>query len=251
MFAMSLALFCTVMAMVCSFVDSKRFLTSCSAVEVTIKDKFEFVNKADVENYLSRYYGSYIGQRLDSVELARIESMLDRQSAVLKSEAWTTRDGVLHISITQREPVVRFQNGSHGFYADDRGYIFPLQGNYTSLVPVIDGKLPISAGEGFKGELSNEKEKAWVSGVLDMVRYMQRSRSWSDNIVQMHVDSAGDLVLIPRKGRERFIFGSPHDFEAKFARMAKYYEFIKPSKEEGYYRSVNVKYNGQVICREK
>ena len=251
LFIAVVAVFTAVMALICSFVQGKRFVTTCSSVDVRIKDRFEFVKKTDVEEYLNRYYGSYVGQRLDSVDLVRIESMLDRQSAVLKSEAWTTRDGVLHIEISQREPVVRFQKGGYGFYADDRGFIFPLQSNYTSLVPVVDGNLPLTVETGFKGEPATDGEKNWVSGILEMVRFMQHSRTWAESIVQMHVDSRGDLILIPREGKERFIFGYPSEIPAKFARMEEYYRYIKPSKPEGFYSSVNVKYNGQVICREK
>ena len=231
--------------------SAQRSKVLCNALDVQIKDAWEFVTPEDIRGFLDRNYGVYIGVRLDSLDLAGIERMLENKSIVMKSEAWTTRDGILHIEISQREPIVRFQNGSYGFYADDRGFIFPLQSNYTSLVPVIDGNLPLKVEEEFKGEPSGEREKDWIAGVLEMVRFMQRSRTWAENIVQIHADSRGDLVLVPREGQERFIFGYPSDIPAKFTRMEEYYRYIKPSKPEGFYTSVNVKYNGQVICREK
>jgi len=249
-FTFALLAFAAVMALIYRSASSKRYLETCSGVDVVIEDEFKFVNKSDVETYLNQYYGSYIGQRIDSVNLNKIETMLDRQSAVLKSQAWTTKDGMLHISITQREPVVRFQRGNDGFYIDDRGFIFPLQTNYTSLVPIIDGNIPLNIASGFKGEASSKKERQWIDDVLNMVSYMQKNKIWSDNIVQMNVDEDGNLVLIPRDGNERFIFGSPADAPEKFSRIQKYYSHIKPNKEENYYKTVNVKYNGQIICRQ-
>ena len=249
-FVFILLAFAAVMGLIYTCAVGNRGLATCTGVDVKIKDNFKFVNKSDVETYLSQYYGSYIGQRIDSVNLAKIEGMLDRQSAVLKREAWTTNDGLLHISITQREPVVRFQRGDDGFYVDDRGFIFPLQSNYSSLVPVVDGNIPISAGHGFKGEATSSKEREWIGQVLDLVRFMQHSKIWSDNIVQMSVDDNGDLLLVPREGKERFIFGTPEDAQAKFERISQYYSYIKPAKEENFYRTVNVKYDGQIICRQ-
>ncbi len=56
--------------------------------------------------------------------------------------------------------------------------------------------------------------------------------------------------MIPREGNERFIFGSPFDAAAKFGRMADYYRYILPDKGEGYYRTVNVKFDKQIVCKK-
>ena len=82
-----------------------------------------------------------------------------------------------------------------------------------------------------------------------MVNYMEKSGIWADNISQITVDGKGDLVLIPREGSEKFIFGSPDQAQDKFRRIEEYYRSIAPLKEKGYYTSVNVKYAKQVICR--
>lgn len=228
----------------------KRALITCEGVNVEFTDDYRFVTEEDVKGYLDNYYGAYIGQRIDSIKLHKVESILNVQSAILNSEAYTTDDGMLNITISQREPVVRFQNGEHGFYADECGFIFPLQDNYTSNVPVIDGNIPLNVEDGFKGAPGSDKEKAWMAGVLELLNFMDKSRAWSENIVQMHVDEKGDLVLIPRQGNERFIFGSPDGAEAKFGRIEKYYRYILPEKGEGYYRTVNVKFDKQIVCKK-
>ena len=120
-----------------------RQLVTCEGLKVEFADAHRFVVEDDVKAWLERDYGSYIGQRLDSVGLDRIERILDEQSAILKSEAYTTEDGLLHVRLTQREPVLRFQKGKEGFYVDDRGFIFPRQERFTAPVPVVDGALPV------------------------------------------------------------------------------------------------------------
>ena len=193
--------------------------------------------------------GEIIGKPLGDLDLTAIENMVDAGSAVLKSEAYTTSDGYLNVLVTQREPAVRFQGGTGGFYADRNGYVFPLQRNYTSDVPVIDGYIPVKIPAGYKGKVPDETGRKWLQDILDMTGFMDRSRVWARNIVQISVQEDGDIIMIPREGKEKFIFGSPEGFEEKFGRMEKYYTAVKPSKEEGYYSSVNVKYEGQIICR--
>ena len=84
-----------------------------------------------------------------------------------------------------------------------------------------------------------------------MVNYIENSRTWKDKIVQISVDEGTDLILIPREGNERFLFGQPTDIADKFMKMEKYYTNIVPAKGEGYYRYVDLKYDGQIVCKVK
>lgn len=232
-------------------VNGKRMRElTCAGIKVEFTDDFNFITAKDVEGYLNKGYGAYIGQRLDSVDLMKVEKILDSKSAILKAEAYTTPDGYLNIKIRQREPVVRFQKDGNGFYADERGFLFPLQRNYTSMVPIIDGAVPLNVERGYKGEPKTDRERKWLSEVISLVNYMQNSGVWADNISQITVRGNGDLVLIPREGKERFVFGQPDDFEAKFDRIGLYYTTILPAKGNGYYSTVIIKNNGQIVCRK-
>jgi cell division protein FtsQ len=86
---------------------------------------------------------------------------------------------------------------------------------------------------------------------MEIVNFIEKDRTWKDKIVQISVREDGDLILIPREGRERFLFGQPEDVEEKFSKMEKYYTHILPAKGEGHYRTVDLKYKGQIVCREK
>ena len=95
-----------------------------------------------------------------------------------------------------------------------------------------------------------QKEKDWLRNIISLTNYMKNSKTWSENISQISVRPGGDLVMIPRQGKETFIFGQPDGIEEKFSKMEKYYTTILPEKGEGYYSTVNLKYNGQIICRK-
>ena len=226
-----------------------RHEVTCNSIDALIADSLQrkFISPDDIKDWMADY-GTYLGLRLDSVDLRRVEAVIDGKSAVRKSEAWLTDDGVLHISVTQREPVVRFQSASGGYYADATGFLFPLQLRHTVRVPVVDGALPLKLGKDFKGEPETDQERQWILSVLDLVRYLGEQKEWNDLVGQITVDKNRNLVLIPREGTERFIFGTPTDIDAKFGRVRKYYESIAPSQENSY-QIVDVRYKDQVICR--
>lgn len=225
----------------------------CKGVDINIIDSTQnsFVSKADIKDYIDTEYGRYVGEKTDSIDLTRIEDIIDGRSAVLKSQAYFTNDGIMHISVTQRKPVVRFQKTDGGFYADAEGYIFPLQRNYASHVHVIDGNIPLAANSGYKGSIEDPKEREWFEGMMKVVNYIEKSRTWKDKIVQISIDDKGDIILIPREGNEKFIFGQASEIEEKFGKMEKYYTHIVPAKGAGHYGTVDLKFKEQIICRKK
>ena len=137
--------------------EARREVT-LNRVEAVVADSLKFITPEDVKDWMDDY-GTYMGLRLDSVDLCRVETLIDRKSAVRKSQAWLTGDGTLHISVTQREPVVRFQSREGGFYADRDGFLFPLQNRHTARVPVVDGDLPLHLEKGSRASRKAKPEK--------------------------------------------------------------------------------------------
>lgn len=229
--------------------ESRREVT-CNGLDVRIADSLDrkFITPDDIRDWMADY-GTYLGQRLDSVDLRRVETVIDGKSAVRKSQAWLTDDGVLHVSITQREPVIRFQSASGGYYADADGFLFPLQNRHTVRVPVVDGALPLHLGQGYKGIPQTEEERTWVLSMLELVRWLGARAEWNDLVSQITVQKDGNLVLVPREGSERFLFGTPTRIPGKFDRIQKYYESVAPSRGKPC-RLVDVRYEGQIICKK-
>ncbi len=220
---------------------AQRSRKLCEKLDIQLPGKLEFVTEDDVRTYLDRHYGVYIGVPLDSLDLGRIETELLRKNVVKDAQAWTTRDGVLHVSVSQREPALRFQNGDSGFYMDREGFVFPLHKSYTADVPAIEGAIP---------DFGKGGDSSWGLEMLALCDYIAKSKTWKDRIGKVSVNAAGDVELRPAEGSERFILGTPDNLADKFSRLGKYYSHIVPEKGEGYYKSVNVKYNQQIICRK-
>lgn len=237
----------------CSFAAGKKVRSEvkCKHLEICIKDSMtnSFISQTDVKKYIEKGYGSYTGVVLDSIDLTKIEKIVDARSAVMKSQAYVTKDGTLHVDIVQRRPVVRFQKPDGGFYADAEGFIFPLQSSYASHVQIIDGNIPLAANSGYKGEIRDPEELEWFRKIMDLVNFIEDSKTWKGKIVQIHVDQNRDIILIPREGHERFIIGQPEELEDKFMKMKKYYTAIIPEKNSGTYKTVDLRYRNQIVCK--
>lgn len=225
--------FVLIVALIAGIGRSTRASLACGELDVKFTDTLDFVNEEDVRACLEENYGRYIGQRLDSVRLDAIEQVLESQSSIKKCEAWTTGDGLLHLMIERSHPMIRFICGKEEAYADELGNVIRLKDGFVANVPVIEGFIP--------------EDPEWVGQVLDMLDYM-KAHYWNERISSMKANSEGELVLVSAEGGEKILFGSPTEVEEKFWRLGKYYSHILPSKEDGYYRTVNVKFKKQIIC---
>lgn len=232
---------------------SKRKTIRCKGVAITVTDSSmnRFISPKEIKKFLDEELeGGYIGVQIDSIDLTRIEEILDSKSAILKSEAYTTKDSMLNVTVTQKKPVVRFQKGTKGFYAVEDCSLFPLQSTYTSHVMVVDGHIPLKIEHGYLGKPDTEAGCRWLNDIVELVKYIEASKTWKSKIVQITVLEDSDLLLIPRVGQERFLFGQPCDIEEKFEKMGIYYRSIQYSKGEGAYRTVDLRFKDQIVCRK-
>ena len=232
---------------------SSRKPIKCKGVSITVTDSAmnRFISAREIKKFLDEELESgYLGIQIDSIDLGRIEEILDSKGAILKSQAYTTKDSLLNVRVTQKMPVVRFQKGTKGFYAVEDCSLFPLQSTYTSHVMVVDGYIPLKIEHGYLGKPDTEQGCKWLQDIVGLVKYIENSKTWKNKIVQITVLQDSDLMLIPREGQERFLFGQICDIEEKFDKMGLYYKSIRHSKGEGVYKTVDLRFKDQIVCRK-
>ena len=84
---------------------------------------------------------------------------------------------------------------------------------------------------------------------MNVVNFIEGSKTWKGKIVQISVDEKGELILVPREGNEKFLFGQPNSLAEKFGKMEKYYTTIIPEKGSERYRTVDVRFANQIVCK--
>lgn len=247
--AASALLLAVLLGVLLSCSHSERKLLTCNSIEISMVDSLKFVTAKEVRSYLDEKYPGIIGERLDSIRLADIESLLSARSSISGCQAWTDGKGVLHVSVSQRLPAMRFGDAESGFYIDDSGFIFPLHRSYTAPVPYVSGNIPVRVSKGFKGEAPREEDRKWLRNMLEYNSFVSKSKEWRNRISSTRIDANGDLVILTSMGPEQIILGKPDNFEEKFGKIGKYYGRIKPQAEKDY-KSISVKYNNQIVCRK-
>lgn len=224
----------------------------CKEVNVTLLDSLQnrFVGKGEVMEIMDGFMGESIGKNVTVIDLYTAEKLLNQRSAIKESQVSITRAGELRIEITQRKPVLRIQTENGGFYVDESQYIFPLVPTFTSYVPVVSGHIPLAIDAQHRGKAAEDVGN-WMDKIMRLGNYMSSDPFWNAQIEQIYVEENGDIILSPRVGGHKIIFGDLRDIETKFNKLYTFYKHIVPAEGWDKYSTINLKYRDQIVCKLK
>ncbi len=224
----------------------------CRSIRVTILDSNvnRFVSKEEVIGILNNSHLPPIGRRIDSLNLNSIEELLNRRSAIKKSDVSIDREGLLNVFVTQRRPVLRIETPQGGFYVDDSQYVFPLVHTFTSYVPIVSGNIPINLHQGYRGTVDQEDRK-WMTQIIKFGEFIDQNEFWRAQIQQIYISNNKDILLFTRVGNQVINFGSFDDIEYKFAKLDSFYNNVAPIYGWNKYSVINLKYSNQIVCTKE
>lgn len=223
-----------------------RSAARCNRVEVILLDSLEsaIVDPQEVHSLLE---ARSLGRRTDRVDLDSIERMLRARGDVLGAEVYTPDDHTVSARLTQRKPVLRLEAAVGRWYADPEGYLFPV--THPVDVPVVTGRIPLSLGEAYKGQ-APEASLGWLLGLVDLARYIDSREVLRREIAQIDIAEDGDIVLYTRSPGPAIIFGDSGEVAVKFRKLEAWWRNIAPQEDIPDYKTINLKYNNQIICKQ-
>lgn len=223
-------------------VGSRRHFnnTKCSGISIELTDSAQrqFIRPAQILSVINKEYGGYLNVPFGSIDLKRMEDILEDHGILDRHDAYLTRDGILHISATQCTPVMKVEHEGQLWYICNGGRHFKVTSDWCKGIPLM------KSGAG----MNNRK---WIGRVAALGSYINSNRKLSENIESMRCSSNGEISIKFRDRSETFIIGQPGETKEKMARIERYRKDIAPlCEEEGKtYKSVNVKYRNQIVCR--
>ena len=112
------------------------------------------------------------GTAVDKVPLTQIEEMIARNGFVERVDAYVSYDGVLHVDISQRRPLVRLLVNGVDSYVTAEGYVFAAPRASSLYVPVVTGSYRPPFPAAYEGPV-----RAHID--IESAKVTNGSRSWS------------------------------------------------------------------------
>jgi len=241
------------------FVGNKKGNARIASVSIQIDNSEEvrFLNETEIKTLLAERNLKTIGASNNELEPSKMEKAICEHPAVKTANVYAGFDGVLHIEIEQRKPIVRVLDlFDNSYYIDEDGNYFPTIDRFTCRVPVATGfiadrfhtrNLNIS-------EVTANDSLAKVGVTDDIFTYMhliQRDKFLMALTEQLYVTVDKEIELIPKAGPTSIFLGNADMAENKLARLKVFYRKGLPAAGWNTYSTLNLKYKDQIICTKK
>lgn len=235
------------LAVLMGLVSQKDAGQVCNSLRVSIAGKETFIDQQDISKIIEDKFGIVIGKPLSEIPVQKIEKEIEKLPYVSDAEVYADVDGVMQVSVHQREVVLRVINkNGREYYVDRTGKKVPVTLKYVPHVLVANGNIK----EGYSKPLE-QVESNIVKDLVKVVDRVTGDQLWENQIVQLFVNEDHDIEIIPRVGKEVLIIGSADSLDYKLGRLEIYYKNILPKTGSDAYAKVNVKYGGQIICERR
>ena len=216
----------------------------CSDFVIRIKgaERHLFVDEAEVEKIVTRSSGGSIrGKAVSSFNLLQIESLLENNKWIDRAELYFDNRDVLHVNITEREPIARiFTNSGRSFYIDSSCRQMPLSEKLSARVPVFTG-FPDS-------KPLRKKDSLLLNEINETARFIYSDPFWMAQVAQVNITTSRHLEIIPVIGNHKVIMGNGGDVKQKFNRLFTFYKQVLAKTGFDAYKIIDVRFNGQVVA---
>jgi cell division protein FtsQ len=205
----------------------------CKLTNIIIENKKEngFVTDSVIIHYLLDSNLHPDSKTVNDVSFKNIESLLSNHPSIKSANVYSDMQGKVYISVVQRKPIVRVQNGKEGYYLDEDGLRMPLSNEYTARMLLVTGDI----------NSVNENDLYYLSDVIIKDEFLKKQ------IAQIDISNS-ELLMLTQIG-EQVEFGQIKEVREKFARLKLYYETGNFQNQE--YKTLNLKYKNQIVCIKK
>lgn len=234
------------MVVLMSFINQKKQEVKCTKVEILIPGADNFIEREEIDAILKEEQGQLVGRNLQGINIHEIEKSLKANPYIAFAKVYADMDGVMHVEIKQRQPVLRILNaGGQDFYIDSDGLKMPMSPNFTANVLVATGNIL----EGFGGRIDTLMTPL-ATDLYKAALYLKKDTLWDAQIEQLYVNDKNDIELIPRVGNQRIILGNADGLETKMTNLLAFYKQAMPLVGWNAYKTINLKYINQIVCEK-
>jgi cell division protein FtsQ len=221
-----------------------------SRIDVVIKNEadYGFVNREMIVRLIHTDgdENKIKGRPVYDLATDSIEQVITKNKWIKQAEVYTDMNGELHIRVIQREPMLRVINyRNESYYIDRDGLKMPVSSMFTADVPVATGYI----SEGHEG--SDTPATHALKGLIKIATYVDKEAFWNAQIDQIFVNADNELVLIPRVGDNKIMFGTIESMEEKFEKLMLFYREALPRTGWSKYSVIDLRFKGQVVTKKK
>ncbi len=216
------------------------------SIQITADKNNAFMEPADVKGLILEEYGeAVIGEKMNSIELLKMEEILQDNAFIRQAEVYKSLKGILYVDVELRSAIARIvnENGS-SMYLDEFGYKFPTTHRYIANVPLV-------RGEFIETFVPADSLSCAIEEAMPVLKYIHQNEFWRAQISEVRIRENGDILFYPEVGKMYMEFGQANNMQEKFDNLKLFFEQVANEIGWNTYKGVSVKYRGQVVAKKR
>jgi len=225
-----------VLTFLVGFSHSKNKVKNVEDVSIEFEEgnnlfmNYEMVNKLLIQN------GKTVENEPKTViDLQLLEANVLSHPMVESASVFLTIDGLLKTKIKQRTPVARVLSHNGSYYIDRQAKIMPLSENYSARVLIVSGDI-------------NDDDIGKIHFLATQILGYEFLKK---QIIGVRKMKNSEFALRTRIGNQIIELGNLENLKLKFLNLESFYNKTMEDHTLEKYRSINLKYNNQVVCTKK
>ncbi|MDL2315366.1 hypothetical protein LJC16_03800 [Bacteroidales bacterium OttesenSCG-928-C19] len=233
----------------------KTMLINDIKVNIDLNGTDTLIVAKEIDNLIYKSFGDLTGEIANEINLSQIEDSIYRNPFIAKVDSYTDLRGNLHINIKQRKPKIRIsdQNGNQ-FYIDTEGYKIPLSTKGSPNVIIANGYIKIdkkaqnpvvTVDKEYKDILKSSTD---LEKIYFLANYIESHPFLKNQIDQIYLNNKKEFELVPKIGNQIIVFGNLTRIQEKFENL--FYLYTDGFSNTGWniYKTINLKFENQVVC---
>lgn len=230
------------------FAGKRQSETKCTEFSITIDNNNSepLISKEEIRSHLNEIIDTLEGKKITNIPIAKMESSLNSIPAVKSANIYSTLNGKLKVLILQKHPIIRIINSKNeSIYIDNYESIIPTGNNMPARVLPANGNIHTSFNNINDSVLIKDKI---IKGIYELAKFIHKNEFLVTQIEQIYVTKSGEFELLPKLGKHIIKFGKTDKMEKKFKKLTAFYKNSLNDDRLIKYKTLDLKYNNQVIC---
>ena len=232
-------------------------------IDINDSCNVSFVNKKEILLKLNSFNLKKGRTLVSEIPLNDIEVLISKDYYIKRAEAYCDVSGKLNIDVTQFVPTMRFiGNNGDSYFIDNEFRIVKHRNSVSMTLPMVTQEINIIpflelSGKDVVPLEKRDKSSKLIYDRLAKLKYFSDYVSEDDvieNLIsQVNINGDCEVEIIPRLGGHIVVLcdlDSLLDCDKYFDKLLKFYESQSSKGVWTEYSRVNLKFEGQVVCKK-
>ena len=237
-------------------VRNVRVQTLCKELSINIRynNSDVFITEKQIADIVE-VNGKLEKQPIESINIAALKKRIEEQPYASQVDVKTSIDGIVRISILQREPIARvFNQDGESYYIDKEGVLVPIMNGTASRLITASGYIGQKYTTESRFKLADKKsDSAELASnplfkIFKMATYIDKKPFLKAMVEQIFIDNKNEIEIIPKAGDQIILFGDIDRMDEKFTYLRSFYRSAMNTGGWDKYAKINLKYKYQVVC---